>query len=291
MFVASNAVVYNEPVYDPLFRATRKEESPTEFLPYFYFSDVYVRALACADQFQYCNPSNKACTPLAGAYTASDKTQWERLGINSIQRSTFDTLVYALQMQHTYFNVNGQGGATLRVSDTVRVTDMRQDEKLPANQWMIELEDWFAASLARLQQSVLSYATGPSQLYEGMYVRRGNQELCGRQKFCRSSGYISFSVLGVSVILILGSFLVVLSLFIDTLVGSAMVKLGWKEHKRIHWAFDGDLQLLRFAFEGVDQGSWTGDMDAVPVTRNGDERLHSLASRRNGSGVKQLLLS
>lgn len=120
-------------------------------------------------------------------------------------------------------------------------------------------------------------AEGRPDIPEGVGLKSGKRALCERVIVRNANGYLSFSILGISVILVVGSVLIGLGIYIDTLVGYAMVRFRWKENKRVHWAADGDLQLLRLAFEGFGQGEWKGKTDPVPVVRNQDALLQSLA--------------
>ena len=125
--------------------------------------------------------------------------------------------------------------------------------------------------MARLQQTIVDYATGPSQTHAGMEFVAGIRDACERQKIRSASGYTSFSMLGVLVILILGSGIMGTAMVMEIVVGFGMRKLSWKDHKRVQWAQDEKLQLLRLAYEGTGHGTWSGGTDAVPVTQKGEQ--------------------
>lgn len=93
---------------------------------------------------------------------------------------------------------------------------------------------------------------------------------CKSQKVRSPNGTISFSVLGIVIILIVGTLLVLTDLLLDVIMGFMRRKLHWKDHKRFQWILDEKLQLQRLAFEESGQGQWSRGTDAVPVTRDSD---------------------
>ncbi|KAL8768303.1 MAG: hypothetical protein Q9209_005442 [Squamulea sp. 1 TL-2023] len=265
MFLAANTVYYLSPVLDPWFKATNvfnttdyDGKNITQYLP-----DYWIGVLACADQFQFRNPVNSRVTPLTSSSILPDEI--EKLQYNRVQMATVLSLYYAVGTQYTYYSVYSQGAKSLRASDTLGGSDFL-NLGLPDNQWQIEAADMFSVSMARLQQRILSYATGPAYMHDGTIFIQGDKDICGRQTFRGISGYLSFSVLGVSIILSLGSLLIFTALTLDILVGYTRRKSGWKIHKRLQWAIDEKLQLQRLAFEEAGQGNWTGGVEAVPVT-------------------------
>lgn len=270
-FLETNSVWYESPVNDPFYLATT--EIPTftvegvEF--HYYKADQYVSVLGCTDQHQFCNPATGKCTEL----TASNRAVKEisAIGLNDAQISTSLRLVYFLDYLATYFSVNSRGANALRASETVDVTTQIA---LPDDQWITEVSSWFAVSLAKLQQKAVQYATGPPYASANLQlVRPSNKEqvnMCKNQIVRSQDGTISFSVLGVSIILILGGIFILTSLVIDTLVGFIRRTFHWKEHKSLQWTLDEKLQLQRSAYEEAGQGHWSGGANSVPVTEKGD---------------------
>ena len=269
MFLAPNTVTYTSPVYDPWFRATTVSSSPeSNNSSYtFYESDYTVSVLACADQYQICNAATDKCTALTAALKLSKETP--TLGLSRVQEDLFTSIHAAIMRQSTYLSVHSRGANALRAMDTVVLADFTQIG-LPNNQWTIEVTDWFAHSMAKLQQHALNYATGPSYVPEGLQLVEGVKEVCNRQKVRSASGHISFSVLGTSIILILGGLLIMTAFFVDSLVGLLRKKYEIDDYKRVHWISDEKLQVQRRAFEAIGQGEWVGEEDAVPVTAKND---------------------
>lgn len=138
---------------------------------------------------------------------------------------------------------------------------------------MTEVSTWFAVSMAKLQQKVIEYATGPDYIPDGMYLRRPvelQEKMCKNQIVMSSSGTISFSVLGIAIILILGAALIITSLLLPSVIGLLRTWLRWKQYKSLQWTLDEKLQLQRLAYEEAGQGHWRGGASSVPVTREND---------------------
>jgi len=271
MFLAPNTVTYKSPVLDPWFKATTASNltgfDGRDFTE--YKADYWVGVLACADQFQLRNPANGKSTSLASYSYIPEEI--DKLQCNKVQEATVVRLFYAINTQTTYYSVHSQGAQSLRATETLDGSDFIQIG-LPDNQWMIEATEMFSVSLAKLQQQILQYAIGPAYFHEGLPFMKGDKNMCGRQKIRGVSGVLSFSVLGVSIILILGGLLILTALVLDTIVGFIRRKLDRGDHKRLQWAVDETLQLQRLAFEGAGQGRWSGGTNAVPTT-SGNEQL------------------
>lgn len=269
MFLATNAVMYKSPVLDPLYRATipiSGTDSSGKILTT-YTQDFWVSVLACADRFQFRNPANGISTSLTSFSALGKETNSLRL--TKLQLATVRSLYYTIGSSITYQTVQSRGANSLRASDIVGGTD-HLSPGLPDNQWQIEATELFSVSMAKLQQQIIGYATGPTYIHEGMRFTQGDKDLCQRQKIRGVSGYLSFSVLGVSIILILGCLFIITALVLDSTVGFFRRKHDWKDHKRLQWAVDEKLQIQRLAFERAGQGTWTGGTDAVPMTRADD---------------------
>ncbi|KAL8725056.1 MAG: hypothetical protein Q9166_007587 [cf. Caloplaca sp. 2 TL-2023] len=292
IFLAPNAVSYIRPVLDPWFKATLPFETTdlNGINGTRYSADQWVGVLACADQFQFGNPANGKSTLLTSSLSMPEEVG--KLQYNELQQATVLSLFRAVGTGTTYYSVRSQGANGLRASDTLDGSDFIQIG-LPDFQWMIEAAGMFSLSMAKLQQQILSYAIGPTELHEGLTFVKGDRDLCQRQKIRGVSGFSSFSVLGVSTILILGSLLIFTALVLDTFVGFIRRKGDWGDHKRLQWALDEKLQLQRLAFEGAGQGRWSGATDAVPTTSK-DEllgfqfRLNKTHPRLAGDGYSSV---
>lgn len=279
MFLASNAVSYESPVLDPWFHATFAQTftdlNGINFTQ--YSADIWVGVLACADQYQFHNPVNERSTPLTSMSGLVNET--DKLEFNKIQNATVMSLYNSAHYQLTYYSVFSQGARALRAYDSSS-SDVTSPG-LPKNQWQIEATQMFSVSMAKLQQMMVNYAAGPAHDYEGMTFVKGNETLCGQQKMRGNNGFLSFSVLGVAIILLLGGLLVLISLVLDPVIGLVRRKLNWNDHKRLQWAVDEKLQLQRLAFEGAGQGRWKGGVESIPTTLSSREELVGFGDNPN----------
>lgn len=261
-FLASNDIYYLGPVSDPLYSANIQVDDHWE-------ADYYATVLGCIDQFQLCNPSNYHCTSETSMTSAMDGIS--KLNFTSRQEHT----AYRLSAASTYLtmfnNVDGRGISALQASATLWE---RSQIALPNNQWMIEVSSWMAVSMARLQQSVVEYAAGPSIMPPGSQIISDNSPegiaACRGQKIRSSTGIISFSMLGIAIILIVGWIFIVTSLVMSTVVKFLRRTFRKGEHKPLHWVLDDTFQMQRLAYEEAGQGTWTGGSSAIPVTAPGD---------------------
>jgi hypothetical protein len=145
-----------------------------------------------------------------------------------------------------YETVYPRKDAALRAQETV--TDLQQ-APLPNDQWVIEVSNWFNNGLARLQRGIVEYATGPTNVIPGLTVYVPNdavsKAMCYSQKIADPQGTISFSMLGVAIILTVGGFIIATSLVLDTVVGWLQSRFKNGEYARLNWILDDKLQLQR----------------------------------------------
>lgn len=145
--------------------------------------------------------------------------------------------------------------------------------QLPDNQWQIEVSNWFSVGLATFQAFLVEKATGPKNVVENggvitFPVNEWEKAVCEMQMVRNVAGYQNFSVVGVSVILVVGSLIVVCGWVVDWVTG--LVQKRWKrgKYQRLSWVSDGYLQLQRLGWEGVGLEEWRGCDDVVPVARD-----------------------
>ena len=272
-FLASNGVLYKDRVDDPIFNATIPVNSETlgGTNHTYWTSSQYVNVLGCAEQYQICNPVTNRCTEFTIS-TPTFEREMPQIGLNDVQIITAKRMARAL-FGSVYNYVNVRRANALRASETLK--GLVQTAVLPDNQWTIEVSTWFEISLAQLQEQTVRYATGPSYMSDDLeMIKPANQDewnMCKNQISRSQSDTISFSMLGVTIILVIGSILIATSLVIDTLVGFIRRKYHRKEFKSLQWTLDEKLQLQRLAYEEAGQGEWTGCADPVPVTKKYDK--------------------
>lgn len=191
----------------------------------------------------------------------------------SKQTATVDRLILSLARTQMYYSTLGRDGSALLAHEKlVQVIS----SSIPNNQWMVEIQEWFAVSLARMQHALVEFVTGPPVKLDGMSFITMNESdskaLCQAQIVRMPGQHQSFSMFGLMITVILGLLIILLSLTIES-IGS-FIRTRWMEdpkQKRIQWILDGKLQLLRMAEEYAGRGTWTHTAEDVPVTVERDE--------------------
>jgi hypothetical protein len=203
----------------------------------------------------------------------------EKLGMDDYQYSTVETIIISLRESNMFYSVYGRGAGALKAQNTVFT--LTQVAQLPDDQWQIELDGWFAISLASLQQYLYEKALGPTDVVDqggsiNMPTDVFGRSICARQMIRNVSGYQNFSTLGVAIILILGCVLVILGWTIDIIVGAIQKYLFRRNFARLSWISDGYLQLQRLAYEGAGYEHWENGDGDIPVAADGRGELKKL---------------
>ncbi|KAL3421694.1 hypothetical protein PVAG01_05850 [Phlyctema vagabunda] len=304
LFLAQNALTYNNPVDDPMFAAHIEDSLPSGLV--FYRPDFFMSTMGCVDQYQYCNPAIvtkdglPTCTPLTSKYYVTQNISM--LGLSDWQLSTITRINENMFFSSMYYSAIGLGESSMLASQTV--FDINQ-VSLPVNQWQIEAANWFNISLARLQQSLVEYAAGPTDLGETGSVLSSNDAmdklLCHSQKVLNSGPFTNFSILGIAITFAVGGVLIFLGLTIDVLVSIVKSWIGKGEYSRLAWVLDEKFQLQRMAFEGKGWDEWVPESkaDLIPVMKKGQsigkydivEKEHPTIVHRKSMPAEMSLLS
>lgn len=225
--------------------------------------------LGCTEQYQFCSPL-KRCTPLTGLYATPPAAT--SLGLSAHQLVMFQMLWWAAWTTALQFEMTLLGSDVLLAKNALW-GDTGWSSRLPDRQWELEAFNMHNISLALIQRAVVEYASPTDiEIRPGLrslqqIVRPTDPEalrVCGIVKI-RSVDHTSFSVLGLVLILVLGSGFIVLDFFLARAVGWTQTKTGWRLYKRAEWVDQSTLQLQRQALEGRGIGPWTGTDDDVPV--------------------------
>ncbi|KAL8819482.1 MAG: hypothetical protein Q9223_002094 [Gallowayella weberi] len=277
VLLAANSIVYENPVTDPFFAATTEYSSVLNdgLERTFYTPDSLVSGIACVDQHQFCNPANRKCTPLTGfiGLDTNSDPYWQ-IGLSRTQYITAKLIAFTSGRLTTYYSIASRGVNALRASETV-VPNTFFQIGLPNTQWMVEVSSWFAISMAKLQLKTVQYATGPPYIPEGYNLvgpeSKEEENICKNQIIRNAKGTTSFSVLGVTIILVVGAVLILGSFALDPTVQLVRHTMRKNEYKIIQYAVDGTWQLQRLAYEEAGQGHWSGGVNSVPLTRVEDK--------------------
>lgn len=91
----------------------------------------------------------------------------------------------------------------------------------------------------------------------------------------RSTAYTNFSVLGLSITLIIGGLIIVLAYTLEHIIAFIERRHSKIKYSRLEWSANDILQTQRMAHEAIGDGTWANcaGVDAVPVT----EKPQSLA--------------
>ena len=266
-FMSANDIQYDNPVDDPIFKAHTLETTPTTGVPY-YLSDDWVDVIGCVDQYQYCNPGHNEQATQCTSLTSNNEVivDLDEIGLSKWQVATAKHISWNMMFSSMYYSVAGRGATALLASESVFGLDQ---PSLPDNQWQTELSNWFNISLARIQQTVVEYAAGPTNLGTTGSVTVSNslieRSVCHSQKV-RSGNYQNFSLLGVGIIVGVGGTLILLGICIDSCVGLIQKLLKKGAYMRLSWVLDEKLQLQRIAFEGKGWEGWEKCSESVPLT-------------------------
>jgi hypothetical protein len=131
------------------------------------------------------------------------------------------------------------------------------------------VEYWFTTGLAKVQKGFVEYAKGPTNVLENTYISKPfdgpSHQLCNSQKIKAppGSGAVSFSTLGVALILAIGGLLILSHTILEYVTANV---IAMRNHKLIRWGIDDKLQLQRLAFEGHGMGTWKASIGSVPTT-------------------------
>jgi len=229
-----------------------------------YRADNPVAVLGCADQHQWCSASSK-CSSLSGLTPPSDT----ELQFNPQQHATAVRIYNSMLYNDMYFAVDPRGAAALQASESVYETF--QSAVLPDTQWISEVQGWFNVSLAKLQQTLIDVAVGPTPRYPDIAYStpssKPDLDLCKAQ-IVRSTGqYQNFSVLGIALTLTISTVFIGLSFVLDKSIGLVQRLIGRGEARRMQWLLDDKLQLQRVAYVGAGGGAWDGNPAEIPTTQ------------------------
>lgn len=270
VMIAFNAVLFVDANDDPVFSANIVNEAVIGGVDtIWYSSDNYISSIACTDQYQICNPNNNQCTELRG-YMAMN-TVVQTIGLSPLQITTVILISMANQFTSITNAVYGRGASALRAQES---NYQLEQYPIPNDQWLLECSGWMANSLARLQQGILSYATGPSGLSAGLEVWQPSdlesKYLCYSQLVRTTDGTISFQVFGLAIILILGTLILFINQVLDIVVGWFQSRSKKWNYARLNWILDDKMQLQRMVYEEVGMGKWSKTTSNVPVTEYGE---------------------
>ena len=241
LFYLSFTGTYLEPIDDPWFSAHQPFHLNTSipFLKTTYARDQPISTMGCTEQHQFCTVEK--CTPLLG-YLAVQDYLAANIALSPVQNITLDRVLNAVAMA----SIENIASTLAYVSAPLLALDKRMSEKhtvslpLPKDQWKQEVEYWQSISLAQLQRTIVEFGTGQvaAQTKYLLPPSTDAQRWICQNLMIRSTVYQSFRILALSLILITGLSVILLSLWIEEVGAWLVRRLGrdgaageiWKDH-------------------------------------------------------------
>lgn len=281
VFVMGNAVSYQLPVNDPIFAAHKTYTGSGQNTV--YYSDEPVTALGCAQQHEFCLPTeisnqgNIFCSGLSSTdrLVANLQHLWYDSAMNENQWDTALRISDSVGLSSFYWII--EGPSSLNATGSLLATT--QTAYLPDNQWQIEVDAWFAVAYAYLQTTVVQYAAGQSN-YEASLITPPStpygQAMCNKQIIRSAAGYICFSTLGIALIIAIGGTIIIISFFtehIASLIQQRMLRHSDDVQRAQYcsraWRMDKKFQLQRKAFQECSLGQWEETAAQKEIPRKG----------------------
>lgn len=188
-FLSANDIKFVEGCDDPWYAATtfdQKFSAADKWNATYCYQDEPARVLECVSRHQFCNAdsnstqsqsgksnSGQSCTPLAGfdsAVAAADAV-WQTDEQRHFFNASFNKILYAGTDISTLVSVAGI--TSLKARDKL-FSDIQGP--LPNNQWQVEVENWYDATLADLQRLTVEYATDFVERILLQLLRRSHTE-------------------------------------------------------------------------------------------------------------------
>ena len=255
-----NKVNYIGHTNDPLFNA----QNPSPLNKEFSVATNDLAILGCTEQYQYCNTANGKCTELTGLYGIRDAVDRGDLALSPHQAAAEYIMWKASWSMALQWACKILTGNLLLAQDWVFTGQSTISSALPVNQWQLESENLHNLSLAVLQRRVHEFAA-PEHFQIRPDISSIDQidtptdptliHTCDQQK-TRSAEHYSVSVLGMTIILGVGGFLILL----DWIFIKQILWFRSFTHKRLakqaDWTTGGTLQLHRLALEARGIRHW-----------------------------------
>jgi hypothetical protein len=285
-----NKAVYKGKVDDALFNA----QIPADDSKQFYAPTNDFAVLGCTEQYQFCDPKTDRCTALGGLYAVQNAVERGEIPFSRKQKATFAIVwesAWGMAMQWTIKLLSGQ---VLLAQNWVFTATAVGSSALPSNQWQHESFNLHNISLAMFQHRINQYASpdtfelAPGVGADEQLVRPTDPdmlEMCQRQRVLSAKHY-SVSVLGMAIILSIGSLLIMIDQSMEAMWFRYFNAAG-RLSKRAEWTQTGTLQLHRQALEARGVGNWDRKNRDFPVIERKGEIFVGLGEREEMIGQMQ----
>jgi hypothetical protein len=257
----------------------------------FYKPTHELAVLGCTEQYQFCNPNTRKCTKLSGLYAVQNSTKRGDLALSKRQQATFSVMWEAAWGMVLQWTVKLLNNRVLLAQDWVFTATSTGSSSLPADQWQRESFNLHNLSLAMFQHRLNQYAA-PDTFEISHNVSALDQldtptdpdllDICNRQRVLSARHY-SVSVLGMAIILSVGTFLIILDQSMEAL-WFRYINARWRLEKRAEWTQTGTLQLHRQALEARGIGTWDRKNHDFPVIEGKGKTFTGLGAREESIG-------
>ena len=274
-FLSANDILYGAEVDDPWYAAHQPLGRPvhsgvTSGTVQYFLADEPAAVLGCKMQYQVCDaePSpNRNCTRPGGVVDVD----FSRI-IHDDKRGK--VMSWVLGAPKSVLGIV----TSLKASSLSSRFSLQESSQipLPSNQWQLDVQNWHNIVLAALQGGVIDSATGPNDpnMLKYFWKRPDSDEanyLCKNQKIL-STAYTNFSVLGLILVLVLGSIIVLLDYTLESIIVFVESRRNVYKYSRLEWFTNEVLETQRLAHEELGVATWEGcaGVRAVPVTGKGE---------------------
>jgi hypothetical protein len=260
----------------------------------FYAPTNDFAVLGCTEQYQFCEPQSQKCTDLGGIYAVQKAIKRGDLTLSDRQQAIFSIMWEAAWGIAWQWTIKLLKSRVLLAQDWVFTVVASGSSALPPKQWQQESFNLHNLSLALFQHRVNQYSS-PDR-FEVSPGKRADDHLdtptdpnmlalCRRQRVLSAQHY-SVSVLGMALILSIGSILILLDQSLETLwfqFFNPQSRLA----KRAEWTQTGTLQLHRQALEARSIGPWDRKNQEFPILDSKDKAFTGLGAREEMIGETQ----
>ncbi|KAL9619578.1 MAG: hypothetical protein Q9160_005854 [Pyrenula sp. 1 TL-2023] len=303
IFLSANDIIYPQVVNDPWYSAHQEITQDAAFGPNAstYLADEPTSVLGCKMQYQMCDLQSEKCSQLKGLQdtnsilplpsTKMNETMSWVWGFNPTLMDVLSTLkVSSLTSRFSLeesvggplpdyqwqLDVENWHNIILASFQDLAVTFARGPEDADILKYFWERpETEVQKYLCKNQASELIIHVTSSATFSQasctdfhIFLLHSHQTLPSRYTKILSTAYSNFSVLGLTIIFVLGFVIVILSYTLETAIFWYEKRRNRVKYSRVEWVSDETFQLQRLAHEGVGIGTWTGcaGLQDIPST-------------------------
>jgi hypothetical protein len=242
VFIQNNAL-YTGKVEDVLFKATTEYNKTQTIL---YSPDAPLAALGCKEQYKFCDDSN--CTTLSGIMPFENDIQ-TYLSYSEEQLIMFEILWRIFELTRLEIIIHYLDTRVLLADKQVLLVQPIS-APLASDQWQQEVQNFFNTTMAMIQLLPIMRAVPPklpvtpNSTYDMLVTPPSevlSEEICHYQKI-RTQSFNSISVLGLSLIIGIGSLIIIISLVTPYAVAKLLPEASQRKQD---WKANGLAELAR----------------------------------------------